>query len=196
MDSQRRIALFIFLLVLSLGVFRLAADLGKPGHADFASFDPRSERVESIVNKHLKMTDQRIILQADKAQFESSNLPTVGDQIWPTTNEKRHRSFEPQRGGVDLSSDPREEVAIADLNRDSKDYGNYRSPHSVIQNEEYYKDRQAEEQRLFRERYAHQFIENARRNGYAVKLNSNLVVTDVRKISPAETKNPREPGLE
>jgi hypothetical protein len=190
MDSHKRIALFILLLLLSFGVFRMAGDIGKPGHADFASFDPRSARVENIVNKHLTMTDRKILLQNDRAQLENTELPAVGDQIWPKNTWNRNRSSEPRQDGVDLSSDRREEAAISDLNRNPKEYGNYRSPHSVIQNEESEKDARALEQKWYRERYAQQFIENARRNGIEVKLNDDLVVIDVRKANPIYTKNP------
>jgi hypothetical protein len=197
MDSHKRMALFIILILLSFGVFQFALEVGKPGHGDFSSLNPRSERVEKIVNKHLSLTDQQVKLQTERALFESEELPSVGDRLWPSA--QKSPEFSPQHEGVDLSSDPREQVAIDDLDRHHKEYGNYKSPNFVIQNEGYAKEKEAADKQASEELYAQQFIENARRKGYQVRLDSNRVVIDVRKIptqGSQQLKSPRGSGAE
>lgn len=135
-----------------------------------------SKKAEVLVNKHLWMTSKAQELAQDrmKAQNEYTN-PQVGDSIWP-------QGQPPQKQlGVDHSADTNENTAFQDLNRYRKDL-RVQTPDHVIQAQISDENRRREYEEAYRAEYAKQFVENARRNGYDVRLNEDYVVISVRPI--------------
>jgi hypothetical protein len=178
MSEKRRRVIFFILFFASLMVFYIASQedilddvIRGP------SIDPKSPEVEKRVNQHLKTTAREIETQQLHAQGEAMSLPKVGEHLW-----KRAEQVSSSEMGVDLSTDSSEDLAYRDLNRHPKEYGNIKSPHSVIQNERAAQESEERNKRAAKEEYVRQFIENARRGGYLVKVNADLVVVSVQKL--------------
>lgn len=173
---------------MSIGLFRLAFDFGGGKKREVSSLDPKSEHVEAIVNKHLTNTDQRIRISNDLAELKMANPPMIGDRVWPANAAQSKRDYrsgfsKTETEKIDLSPDSRETSVLNDLDRNRKEYGKYKSPDFVIQSENSEKDQSLVQARIAREKYAQEFIENARAHGYQVKMNEDFVVIDVKKIS-------------
>lgn len=152
--------------------------LALPGMSEQASKKPKDlSKIESVVNRHLIMTNKKIELERERARLEHlADTPEVGDSILP-------RARPNTLYGVDHGSDRNELNAVRDLER-APDI-NISSPDAVIQAEMADKQAIAESERRFREEYARQFIANARAGGYDIELDDNFVVTKVRKIKAA-----------
>lgn len=135
-----------------------------------------SQKTENRVNDHLFITSKKIELEQQQAALKNEfYAPTVGDSVWPKQGDK-FKDY-----GVDHSPDANESAAYQDLNRDSKEL-NYESPNAVIQGQLYDQQKGAQYEHEYKKEYTRQFVENARRNGYAVTVNENFVVTKVAPI--------------
>lgn len=200
MDKATRVVLFLILGFMSIGVFRLALELGNEKKRKISSLNPKSEHVEAIVNKHLADTDQKIRISNDLAEMKMANPPTVGDRVWPASAARLSKEYasgfsKSGTDSIDLSSDSRESSVLNDLDRNRKEYGKYKSPDFVIQSENSEKDQAEIQVRMAREKYAQQFIENAKAHGYQVKVDENFVVVEVKKLSkPSNFKIPGDFG--
>lgn len=137
-----------------------------------------SLQADELVNKHLWMTGkaQELAQERMKAQNDYTN-PKVGDSIWPN-GQKPEVS---KQIGVDHSADSNETTAYQDLNRYPKQL-NMQNPDNVIQAQLSDEDRRREYEQAYKAEYARQFVENARVNGYDVRLNDEYVVISVRPI--------------
>ncbi len=176
----------------------MASDFGAGNKRLISSLNPKSEQVEAIVNKHLSATDQKIRIENDLAEMRMVNPPSVGDRVWPAGAKQLGggSGSKPGTESIDLSQDSRDHNVVDDLNRNRKEYGKYKSPDFIIQNENAAKEQSVIATRLAREKYAQQFIENARAHGYQVKVDENFVVIEVRKISkPASYQIPDTPSF-
>lgn len=135
------------------------------------------DRSSDIVNKHLWMTDQAVELSREQAEINSkfANLK-VGESITLPKGK-----VEPKQMGVDHSADTNEMNAYNDLNRYPKTI-NATNPDYIIQGQLSDQEQSRQYEAAYREEYVRQFIENARRAGYDVVLNDDLVVVSVRPI--------------
>ncbi len=180
--SQEDSKSFFLLLVLLLGAgsfYLLGIQEEKPVKAikrDAAS--AYSAEVNERVNSHLAWTNKKIELQARKRAIENYSTPQVGESIIIKDNKDY---------GVDHSADTNESTAYQDLNRDRHEM-RATDPDRVIRNQIYDQDSAVAYEQAYKEEYARQFVENARMNGYEVKLNSDFVVLSVKKIrSPSNS---------
>lgn len=182
MNKDRSWSLFLVLIVASVMLLILALQDqgGVGGRADSSSIDPKSKIVETRVNNHLSETSRQIEIQEERRRIENSSAPQVGDRLWP---ERKTQSS----SGLDFSQDRHETTAYEDLDRHPRHYGGWNSPHAVIQNEQADKEASADFREKQKEEYVRQFLENARRNGYLIKLNDDLVVVSVQKIQNTST---------
>ncbi len=173
-NRQKILRILLCLLLLSAaGFFMASLDLIlRPQKAEPVS--AYSPQAEVLVNKHLFFTSQSQHLREKKMDIENSYLaPELGDSIWPKIAAKKDQ-------GVDHSPDRNENTAFDDLNRYHKDL-HYTNPDQIIQGQIVDEELSAKDQLEYRQEYARQFVENARRNGYIIKLNEDLVVI---KVSP------------
>lgn len=195
MSRKEGLLICAILIFLSLGAIRFAINMDKSKSHEMSSFSPQSPEVETLVNKHLVGTAHRVLLQEERAHLENSDIdkaPEIGDEVWPEFRKNKGEFAANQ--GVDLSADPKEMNAYQDLNRHPKEYGTYKSAHSIIQNELALNEDRATADLTYRAQYAQRFIENARRSGYQVKLNDDFVVISVKKISDSNSFKVVEPG--
>ena len=157
------------------------SDLASTSVTEPSAYSPQ---VEKLVNKHLFLTSQEQDWAQKKMKAENAfSTPTVGSSILKESMRPKQKSF-----GVDQSSDQNEDNAFNDLNRYPKQL-NYTNPEMVIQGQLQDQQRQKIYDETYRQKYAQQFIENARQHGYRVKLNDDLVVISVTPILP-DTRRP------
>ncbi len=165
--------LAVLLLLGAAGCFLSFAMWPHPKKSP-ASISAYSPQAEALVNKHLFLTSQDQYLRGKKTAAENSYLaPQLGDSIWPKIIQKKEV-------GVDHSADTNERTAYDDLNRYRKDL-QYTNPDQIIQGEMVDQDLQARADGEARMAYVQQFLDNARRNGYIVRLDENFVVVGVER---------------
>jgi hypothetical protein len=137
-----------------------------------------SLQAEQLVNKHLWMTSRTQELSQEQMRLQNQfTNPHVGDSIWP----KGQIQGPDKTLGVDHSADANEATAFEDLNRYPKQL-EAQNPDNVIQAQLSDEDRRQAYEQAYRAQYAKQFIENARRNGYEVRLNDQNVVISVKPL--------------
>lgn len=166
---------FFLLLILLLGAgafYLLGIQEEKPIRTVKREVSAYSQEANQKVNDHLAWTNKKIELQARKRALENYSTPQVGDSIISKDNKDY---------GVDHSADTNESTAYQDLNRDRHEL-RATDPDRVIRNQIYDQDAALAYEQAYREEYARQFVENARMNGYEVRLNDDFVVQSVKKI--------------
>lgn len=136
----------------------------------------RSEKYEKSVNKNLMVTNESMTMARQRMQIENSVL---AKDFNSTTAQS---AYAPQQGGVDLSGDSRAAEIANELGRGDKKPATFENPNDVIQKELFNQQQQAEYSRAYKEEYARQFVENARRGGYQIKLGEDFKVISVRPI--------------
>lgn len=160
----------------------------KPMSSERRTVSAYSEKAEKLVNKHLYFSSQKQDWASKQRQAENDFMaPRIGDSLWPKV------PTEKKDYGVDHSPDTHEQNAFNDLNRYQKDV-RATNPDYIIQNQLNDEARTAEYKELSKQEYVAQFIENARRNGYEVRVNGDFVVTSVRKIRPEGPSLFGDPG--
>lgn len=191
MKNDRSLSLFIVLIVASVMLLMMALQDQGPvhGRSESASIDPKSKIVESKVNQHLAATSRTMEIQEERLRVENSAAPQVGDRLWPEGKPSE------SEGGLDFSQDRHERSVYEDLDRHPQRYPRMGSPQTVIQNEQVEKEANFEYQQKQREEYVQQFLDNARRNGYLVKLSEDLVVISVQKIQNTSTSLSDQPFM-
>ena len=183
MQKKKQSFLIIFLLLGAAGVLTVLAlrpeGTGVLPGKKIKRVSASSPEAEKLVNQYLWMESQS--QEFRRMQIEAQNTysaPRIGSAIMPS-GKKETTGF-----GVDHSPDQNELNAYQDLHRDRKEYRAY-SPDHVIQGQIADGEKANEYQQAYREEFAKQFVENARRHGYEVKLNSDYVVISVKPISRA-----------
>lgn len=135
----------------------------------------QSAQFEKSVNRHLMFTNENIEQRKQRMAVENAQLLN-----------KDFNSTKPQAAYVpesrlDLSMDNRAADIAEEMGRGNRARTDF-SPHDTVQRELYQADRDEEYSQAYREEYARQFIENARRGGYKVILSEDL--TKVISVTP------------
>lgn len=166
-----------FLLLGAVGFFLASLEMiSRPQKLETIS--AYSPQAEALVNRHLFFTSQNQHMREKKIDIENSYMaPELGDSIWPKIAPKKDL-------GVDHSPDRDENTAFDDLHRYRKDL-HYTNPDQIIQGQIVDEELSAQNELEYRQEYARQFVENARRNGYIIKLNEDLVVIKVSPVGGA-----------
>lgn len=185
MEKKARYLILSLLLLASAGFLALSMEETQPvAKPDKTS--ATSGKASALINKHLWQANH-LKEQAEK-RVEAQNsymAPRLGDSIWPTSQD-RSKGY-----SVDHSPDRNENRVYQDLNRDRKEYRST-DPDHIIQSQIHDDERMREYEMSYRQEYARQFVQNARRNGYDVRLNSDLVVISVKRIPGFQRREPSE----
>ncbi len=134
-----------------------------------ASGSSRSKNFERSVNKHLMFTNDRMDMERRKIEIENKRLlmdkAVIGNpsQV-PYSNE----------GKLDLSSAESSETLVASALGRGARVEEISSPQDVVQKEVFTREQMAEYTQAYKEEYARQFIENARKGGYKVILSEDM----------------------
>jgi hypothetical protein len=137
----------------------------------------RSKEFEARVNRHLFETSQKMEHSRERMEIEASQANTNVQAVQEA----------PEAKGVDLSVDPRAEALVQALGRDVKEPSDPKNPHELIQAELFEQEKFSQYSEEYKREYARQFIENAKKAGYIVKLNS-----DYKVISVTPVRNPAQ----
>jgi hypothetical protein len=140
----------------------------------------RTGKFEGLVNKHLMYTNDKVELQRQRIQVENAQALSKGGG----------RAAPPQvaysnDGKLDLSSEDHASEIAKELGRGPR-RPEFNTPEDIVQQDLYNAQQAAEYNEAYREEYARQFVENARRGGYKVILSEDLS----RVMSVTPIRNP------
>lgn len=145
----------------------------------------KTDKYEKSVNKHLMLTNEKMKLETQRTQLENAKLlnrefNTVPAQL-PYANDNK----------LDLSSDNRAAEVAKDLGRGESRHEEVLTPDDIVQKELFNQQQMQEYTQAYKEEYARQFIENARRGGYKVILSDDLsrVISVTPLRSPSQNIN-------
>ncbi len=139
----------------------------------------QSKEFEEKVNKHLFRTSQQIELSREKMKIEAGKIENQGVGTG-RLKEEIHR--------LDFSADPRAEALIRTLGRGDKEPNGPTNADEQIQADLFEAQQNDEYSEAYKKEYARQFVENARKAGYLIKLSDDYKVISVKQIrKPADS---------
>lgn len=156
--------LFIGAAILTVSYFD-ASDTSKVDEKKPSS--ALKQVTDTSVNSHLMYTNDKIELQRKALEFE--NARTLNKAF--KKNSEHSAYVNPNK--LDLSSEDHSTSIAEALGRGEKRQET-QSPEDIVQQEIYMAEQAAEFNQAYREEYARQFVENARRGGYKVILSEDL----------------------
>lgn len=185
--KSERLILLALLLFLGAGVL-VFSSLGPEEHKSQSMTGNilalKTEKFEKSVNKHLMHTNERMKLEKQKTYLENVRLLNNDLNSMPA----QHRYVNDDK--LDLSSDNRAAEIAEELGRGvHKEQAN--GPDDIVQKDLFNEQQMQEYSQAYREEYARQFIENARRGGYKVILSSDLtrVISVIPLRKPSQNEN-------
>lgn len=173
-------------IVIGLGlllVFSILPSSKNPGEPTSTPQPIRanSPEAERRVNAHLRSTAELLEIEKRRTEIENSFvLPQLGASVLNPAG--RGRSLG-QKEGFDHSGDRRMDALINDIHEPSTSRF-YATPEANVQREIARSQEESRELDEEREAFVQQFLANARRNGYEVKLDKEYRVISVRRIAP------------
>jgi hypothetical protein len=186
-SRSRLLALVLIILGCSILFISLQKETNKAELSSLSAVSPRSEQ---IVNKYLKEAHDRIEWQKQKMALENKiHAPQIGEDVVPLSEAQKKNIVT----GSLIEPDRNMDVLTNDLSRPTKDRS--LSPSDVISSELAYSDEEALALQEYREAYAQEFIKNARRNGYDVRLDKNYRVIDVRPLQRPNSQTAESSSL-
>ncbi len=168
------IALASFLAALAFWYDQTSTVAGTSAESPILKGKKREE-LERAVNNHIQLTNRKIETDKEKIKQEASfTIPRVGQLLLTAEGQP----VDP----IDMRGDRNEFNSTRDMRRDRLETP---SAGDIIQQD--LADNQARERQNaeYMKEYARQFVENARRNGYEVELDSEYKVKNVRQVKPA-----------
>lgn len=172
------LALLLFIGAAGLIFAYLGTEDPKP-NVQGPSPTAKSEKFEKSVNKHLMFTNEKMELERQRMQVENARL--LNSDFSSTQPQHAYQND----NKLDLSTDTRAEDLAKELGRGER-AEDYSTPHDVVQKELFNAQQARSYSQAYKEEYARQFVENARRGGYKVILSEDLS----RVISVTPIRNP------
>jgi len=171
--DSKKLLLSLFFLFSAFGLFWLALqDEQALSENDLIPVQASDE----AVRKHLRKTSQKIEAQKVRAQID--NFAPA-----PRFSEGSTQVYEASSHGLEFKPDPRLNELSHTLGRQPKASGNQvPDPKEVVQNQLYEQQKWNEYKLAYRQAYAQQFIENARKNGWDIRLNEEFKIVKVKAI--------------
>ncbi|MFM6929878.1 MAG: hypothetical protein ACKOX6_15520 [Bdellovibrio sp.] len=173
-DHSKLFAVLLFVGAGTLILMSMGPEQTRKGSVAPAAV--KTEKFEKSVNKHLMYTNEKMDLQRRRMEIENARLAADFNST------KSQATYQPQTSGVDLSTDSRAAEVANELGRGVRREEEALSPHDVIQKELFNSEQNAEYTQAYKEEYARQFVENARRGGYKVILDDQYRVKQVIPI--------------
>lgn len=140
---------------------------------------------EKSVNKHLMLTNEKMAMQRQRMQLENAQL--TNSQLNSPSAQPRYVN----EGQLDLSSENNAAEIANDLGRGER-FEEITAPQDLIQKELFNEQQMQEYSKAYKEEYARQFVENARRGGYKVILSEDLS----RVLSVKPLRDPNKNSME
>lgn len=185
--SQKESSLFLALLLFIGAAGLIFAYLGSEERSGKGKGSPvlKTAEYEKAVNKHLMLTNEQIEMQRKKMQIETAA------QMNSNFNATKPQAAFHNDSHLDLQSDDKAAEIAKELGRGSR-FEEVNSPNDVIQKELFNQQQMQQYTEAYREEYARQFVENARRGGYKVILSEDLS----RVISVTPIRNPSQQSMD
>lgn len=136
----------------------------------------RSAQAQESVNRHLEKTAEKLEMERRRMQVENARMALEYANSAPDP-----QYAPPTREGAELIHDQRTEKLAEDLGVDSQ-RTLPTNPMDLIHQQLFEAQRNREMTDAYKKAYAAQFIENARRGGYEIKLNDEFRVISVKPI--------------
>ena len=184
-DEQNSSPKFIaVVLLLAAGlIFLYAQKQSNESKKESESLAPvrRTAESEALVNKYLQETNARIeALKLHSAIVNNFKSPSVG-QLVPKKPEAS------SSWGVDAPEDSSQKQFREALVPGAGDDDS--SPRAIIEGQLAEKQQRENYERQYKEKYIQEFIENAKKNGWSIKVDKNGVVTQSSPIPNFEQSN-------
>lgn len=167
-DNSSKIALAFFAAAGLLFFVYFLSPTEKSGPSRKIQSTLKSQKYEATVNRHLQGTNNRMEIDRQRAEVENALSIERAYQQGRT-----HKSAPEAGGGYDLSYDTVGEDTARALGR-VRNSEVIQSPNHEIQNEIYNQQKLQALEEAERLEYARQFVENARRGGWDVRLSPDL----------------------
>lgn len=184
-EKENKSQLLLALLLFLGAIFLTWAYLDTTGsHASTSTAKiVKSEKFENAVNKHLSLTNHRIELERQRMAVENAKI--LNDGISGTKPQVAYTN----ENHLDLSAENDAADIAKVLGRGPRNSEDLLSPDDVVQKELFNAEQAAQYSQAYKEEYARQFVENARRGGYRIKLSEDLMrvisVTPIRRPGQA-----------
>lgn len=140
----------------------------------------KDEKVQSNVNEHLRKTAEKIEMAKRQQALRSWQL--VNDY----SRSVGETAYTPPTEGANLQETGNAHEVAKDLGR-YEDSGGSGNASDLIHQQLFEAQIAQQQDKAYRDEYARQFIENARRAGWDVKLDANFKVISVKKIERKPT---------
>lgn len=169
--------LFLLLAAFFVFLFLLPDDKAKSGKEVV-----QSKEFADKVNKHLFRTTQKMELTRERAAVEAAELASKGIDSNPGIDpmETAHP--------LDVSTDDRADALVKALGREVQSPGSAKAPSELIQAELFEAQQLNAYTESYKKEYARQFVENAKKAGYLVKLNDQYKVISVQRLKKPEVQ--------
>ncbi|MGZ3769248.1 MAG: hypothetical protein ACXVCP_06390 [Bdellovibrio sp.] len=176
-EKSLLLALLLFIGAVALLFFSIREE--KNAESKTENFvTGKTEKFEKSVNKHLMLTNEKIKMDSQRASLENARL--LNRQFSSTKPEKPYANDTK----LDLSSDNTAAEMAKELGRGQREE-QIASPHDAVQKELFNELQMQEYSQAYKEEYARQFVENARRGGYKVILSQDL--SRVISVTPIQS---------
>lgn len=177
--KQDKSSLLALALLLLAGFFVFLFLLPEGKNQGAQSGAAQTKDFEARVNKHLFHTSQTMEMSRERMQLEANKIESQGLGA-ASPKEEVHK--------LDFSADPRAEALLRELGRDAKEATGPATSDEQVQTDLFEAQQEAEYSEAYKREYARQFVENARKAGYIIKLNDDYKVISVKPIrKPADT---------
>lgn len=149
------------------------------------------EQTSDIVTRNMQKTAQKLMIERQKVEIENGlYAPDVSSR-------PKSEVYDNKTTGVDLSVEQTSLQTAKELGRARDEEPRAYSPHDVVQQEMAEQAALGEYQESYKQAYLSQYIENARKKGYEIKLDAQGKVLSVKKIRESSGFNvlaPNSPG--
>ncbi|XGC81038.1 hypothetical protein ACES2L_00905 [Bdellovibrio bacteriovorus] len=180
-ETPMLLALLLFIGAAGLIFAYLGSEDSKPVRA--VDTTVKSEKYEKAVNKHLMFTNEKMELERQRMAVENAKL--LNSDFNSTTPKQAYTND----SKLDLTVENRAAEVANELGRGLKEE-QAMTPDEIVQRELFNQQQNQEYSRAYKEEYARQFIENARRGGYKVILSDDL--SRVISVQPLRSRQSME----
>lgn len=141
------------------------------------------------VNRHLQYTQKRMDLEREwVAQKEKSSRNLIGAGKSSTSAAFKNLN------GLDLTEEKSGKQLMEELDRGSSSARYSEDPAQLVQKKLAIEQQQQEMLQAYRQEYNRQFVENARKNGWEIRLDENSKIISAKPVRRPSQEGPQGSG--
>lgn len=179
-EKDYSLVLAILLLVGAGGLFLFSMTPDSDSASSSAVI--YTKKYEDNVNRHLMLTNQKMELQRQRMIVENNALAPDYHETKPEA------AYHHSDAGVDLSGESHAYDVAKELGREERQDAAPLTPNEMIQKEIFNAQQHQEYSQAYKAEYARQFVANAAKHGWQVKLSDDYKVISVRPIRKPSTQ--------